>query len=94
MGNVHNLMVSTFKDPAFWISLNTEFIKVFKKYIDNIAALGFNMLMLYTEDVYEMPEYPRFGYMRGRYTKDEINDFVSGPGFTAWWLMNNLEGWG
>ena len=28
------------------------------------------------------------------YSKDEINDFVSGPGFTAWWLMNNLEGWG
>lgn len=28
------------------------------------------------------------------YTKDEINEFVAGPGFTAWWLMNNLEGWG
>ena len=26
------------------------------------------------------------------YTKDEINEFVAGPGFTAWWLMNNLEG--
>lgn len=43
-----------------------------KKYIDNIAALGLNMLMLYTEDVYEMPEYPQFGYMRGRYTHDEL----------------------
>ena len=28
------------------------------------------------------------------YSKDEINAFVSGSGFTAWWLMNNLEGWG
>lgn len=28
------------------------------------------------------------------YSKDEINQFVAGPGFTAWWLMNNLEGWG
>lgn len=28
------------------------------------------------------------------YTKDEINEFVAGPGFLAWWLMNNLEGWG
>ena len=28
------------------------------------------------------------------YSKDEINEFVSGSGFTAWWLMNNLEGWG
>lgn len=28
------------------------------------------------------------------YARDEINKFISGPGFFAWWLMNNLEGWG
>lgn len=28
------------------------------------------------------------------YTKEEINNFISGPGFLAWWAMNNLEGWG
>lgn len=28
------------------------------------------------------------------YTKDEINKFIAGPGFLAWWAMNNLEGWG
>lgn len=28
------------------------------------------------------------------YTRNEINEFISGPGFFAWWLMNNLEGWG
>lgn len=28
------------------------------------------------------------------YTKDEANEFVAGPAFQAWWLMNNLEGWG
>lgn len=28
------------------------------------------------------------------YNKEEINEFISGPGFMAWWLMNNLEGWG
>ncbi|WP_455587349.1 alpha-N-acetylglucosaminidase [Bacteroides sp.] len=28
------------------------------------------------------------------YTKAEINEFIAGPGFLAWWLMNNLEGWG
>lgn len=28
------------------------------------------------------------------YTKDEINRFIAGPGFLAWWLMNNMEGWG
>lgn len=28
------------------------------------------------------------------YTTEEINRFVAGPGFLAWWHMNNLEGWG
>lgn len=28
------------------------------------------------------------------YTKDEINEFIAGSGFLAWWQMNNLEGWG
>lgn len=28
------------------------------------------------------------------YEKDEINNFIAGPAFQAWWLMNNLEGWG
>lgn len=28
------------------------------------------------------------------YNKAEINEFISGSGFFAWWLMNNLEGWG
>lgn len=28
------------------------------------------------------------------YTPDEARAFVSGPAFRAWWLMNNLEGWG
>ena len=28
------------------------------------------------------------------YTKDEVNQFVAGPAFLAWWEMNNLEGWG
>ncbi len=28
------------------------------------------------------------------YSKDEANQFIAGPAFQAWWLMNNLEGWG
>lgn len=28
------------------------------------------------------------------YNNKEINDFIAGPAFSAWWLMNNLEGWG
>lgn len=28
------------------------------------------------------------------YSKSEINAFIAGPAFQAWWLMNNMEGWG
>lgn len=28
------------------------------------------------------------------YTKAEADKFIAGPAFQAWWLMNNLEGWG
>lgn len=28
------------------------------------------------------------------YSKEEINKFIAGPAFLAWWEMNNLEGWG
>lgn len=28
------------------------------------------------------------------YTKEEINQFIAGSGFLAWWQMNNLVGWG
>lgn len=32
--------------------------------------------------------------LRLGYNKKEVNDFVAGPAFQAWWLMNNLQGWG
>jgi alpha-N-acetylglucosaminidase len=28
------------------------------------------------------------------FTEEEINQFIPGPAYTAWWLMGNLEGWG
>ena len=43
-----------------------------KKWIDITADLGYNMLMLYTEDTYEAPGEPYFGYARGRYGRDEL----------------------
>lgn len=49
-------------------------VKSVKKYIEYMAALGLNLLMLYTEDTYEIKQYPYFGYLRGRYTEDEIKE--------------------
>lgn len=39
-----------------------------------MAVMGLNMLMVYTEDTYEVPELPYFGYMRGRYSEEEIRN--------------------
>ncbi len=47
-------------------------VKSVKKLLEYMAVMGLNMLMLYTEDTYEIKEYPYFGYMRGRYTKEEL----------------------
>ena len=37
-----------------------------------MALMGLNMGMMYTEDTYEVPEQPFFGYKRGRYSYDEL----------------------
>lgn len=41
------------------------------------ALMGYNYLMLYTEDTIEVKGYPYFGYLRGRYSKDEIKEIES-----------------
>ena len=45
-----------------------------KKMLRILALCGYDSMMLYTEDTYEIPEYPYFGYMRGRFTKDEMKE--------------------
>lgn len=43
-----------------------------EKLLQNMAVMGLDTLMLYTEDTYEVKEHPYFGYMRGRYTFQEL----------------------
>ncbi len=49
-------------------------VETVKRLIDQLAALGMNLLMLYTEDTFEVPEYPAFGYLRGGYTQAELRE--------------------
>ena len=49
-------------------------VKTVKTMMRKMALMGLNTYMLYTEDTYELEDYPYFGYMRGRYTKDEIKE--------------------
>ena len=45
-----------------------------KDMIRQLALMGHNTLMLYTEDTYELEDEPYFGYMRGRYTREELRE--------------------
>ncbi len=45
-----------------------------KRLIDRLALLGLNLLLLYTEDTYEVPTRPYLGYLRGRFTQAELRE--------------------
>ena len=48
-----------------------------KLYAGIIKKMGYNTLMLYTEDTYEVDNQPFFGHLRGRYSKDELKEIDS-----------------
>lgn len=52
-------------------------VKSVKKMINLLEKIGYTSLMLYTEDTYEINDNPYFGYMRGRYSKEELKEIVS-----------------
>lgn len=47
-----------------------------KRLVRILAALGYNYLQLYTEDTYRIEGEPYFGYMRGAYTGEELQEIV------------------
>ncbi len=46
-------------------------------WLPRLALLGYNQVMLYTEDTYELPGEPYFGYQRGAYTARELSTIVA-----------------
>ncbi len=57
-----------------------------KKYLTVLRKMGYNAAFLYMEDTYEVDNEPYFGYMRGRYTKEEMKEidaFASSIGIEA-----------
>ena len=78
------------KKESFNINLNRHFltnglmhdcsrngplnIKQAKEMIMVLSLFGLNRFMLYTEDVYEIEGEPFFGYLRGKYSKEELKD--------------------
>lgn len=49
-------------------------VSAVKKMIDCLEKMGYNTLELYTEDTYEVEGEPYFGYLRGRYSGEEIKE--------------------
>ena len=47
-------------------------VPYFQRWLRQLALMGYNQAMLYTEDTYELPGEDYFGYLRGRYSADEL----------------------
>lgn len=47
-----------------------------KLMLRKMALMGMSVAMLYTEDTYEIPQQPYFGYLRGRYTSSSCGNWT------------------
>lgn len=60
-------------------------VNTVKRLIDLISSLGYNSLQLYTEDTFTVENEKYFGYLRGRYSFEElrqIDEYATGKGIT------------
>ena len=46
----------------------------FKSLVDYLAVMGYGGMLIYIEDMIKLDDYPYFGYMRGRYTVEELRE--------------------
>lgn len=71
---------SSIKDLAYMIDCSRNAVvkvETIQAWIRQLAVLGYQTLMLYLEDVYEVNDEPYFGYLRGRYSKEELKAIVA-----------------
>lgn len=69
--------ISRFKRLGVMLDCSRNAVKsvsMLKSFIRLIREMGYTTLMLYTEDTYEVDGQPYFGYMRGRYSKEELKE--------------------
>lgn len=52
-------------------------VESLKRFITVLKKMGYNCAMLYTEDTYEVENEEYFGYMRGRYSMNELRELDS-----------------
>ncbi len=77
-------------------------LSAIKEQLDYLALMGYNLYMLYTEDSFDLPGRPHFGYMRPRYTEAqlrELDDYAYAygiemiPCFEAYGHMSQYLAW-
>ena len=71
---------SSFKDLSIMVDVARNYplkVETFKKLIRYMALFGYSTLKIYLEDLLEVNNEPYFGYLRGRYSKDEIKEIVN-----------------
>ena len=71
---------SSFKDLSIMVDVARNYPlkgETFKKLIRYMALLGYSTLKIYFEDLLEVNNEPYFGYLRGRYSKEEIKEIVN-----------------
>ena len=56
---------------------NIVTVSRFKAWLRRIAMMGYNMAMIYVKDAYQLPGEPYFGYMRGAYSLEEMQEVDS-----------------
>lgn len=49
-------------------------VSTIKRHLDYLAVMGYNLVMMYTENSFEVETRPYFGYMSGHYTFDELKE--------------------
>ena len=82
---------------TFGYSMTTWTWDRWQREIDWMALHGINMPLQIVglEEVWrKFLTLEENGMRKYNYTDEEAKAFVPGPAFTAWWGMNNLEGWG
>ena len=71
--DIHETPAFKTSGPMFDCSRNAVLHpEALRFFLRKMALMGLNLGMMYTEDTYEVPEQPYFGYKRGRYTYDEL----------------------
>ena len=83
---------------TFGYSMSTWTWKRWQQEIDWMALHGINMPLQIVglEEVWRtfLTMKDENGAYKYGYDNEDAKNFVAGPAFTAWWGMNNLEGWG